>query len=562
MRKLASLPLFLFAISATMAAERPRVFAITGARVIAAPGQVIEGGTIILRDGLIQAVGKGIAAPPDAYTIDATGRTVTAGFIDACTDLGQKKSEGPPAPGGPGGAPGGGAPAASRETPPGPVHPISRVRPERKAVDLLVTDAAAFEKHRGMGFTSAVTMPAEGIFRGEAALIDLGAGAPAGNIVKSSAGQVLAFDHGGFGGGYPSSLMGAIATIRQTLLDAQRQAVWTARYQADPVGMPRPEYLEAFGPLEDVAAGRTPAIFDVKDAADVLRAVEIAREFSLHAMIVGSGAESVEPGSVGALKKSGFPVILPLAYPDKPKVDDPDEALNVTLDDLERYDAAPGNPARLGEAGVVFALGTCRLPSAGDFPANLRKAIGRGLTSGAALAALTTAPARFFGVEKSLGTLEPGKIANLVVFDGAPADGEGVFAEKSKPVQVFVDGVKFDIEQRKSKGDPNAKVDPRGTWSVVLTFGSRTVNRTWTIKGKTGDYTGTAETQAGVVDFVSVKLAGNEMTVVLPAQGSRPSQEVVVVIEGESFEGSGESGGGMSFSVKASRTAGPEGGAQ
>src|SRR5678816_3139113 len=145
MRKIAVLALSLF-VGGNALAEKPRVFAITGARVVIAPGQVLDGGTVVLRDGLIEAVGKGVTPPADAWVIDGSGKTITAGFIDACADIGQKKTETP------GGA-GQQAPAPQRETPPGPVHPISRIHAERKAVDLLVVDAAAFEKHRGIGFT-------------------------------------------------------------------------------------------------------------------------------------------------------------------------------------------------------------------------------------------------------------------------------------------------------------------------------------------------------------------------------------------------------------------------
>jgi len=558
MKKLLILLLALLAPAAPARAERPRVYALTGARIMTAPGQVIDSGTIVLRDGLIESVGKQVSPPADAWVIDANGRTVTAGFIDACTDLGQKKPE---TGGGGGGGGTGGRQAEPRETPPGPNHPIARIHPERRAVDLLQIDATTFDKHRAMGFTSAVTMPGDGLFRGQAAVIDLNAGPPSSSIVRADAGQMLGFDYGGFGQGYPTSLMGAIAAIRQTLLDAQRETVWRTRYESDPTGLARPEFLEAFAPLEALAAGRTQAIFDVKDRGNITRAIAISREFILKAILIGSGGESVEQGAISALKRSGYPVILPLAFPDKPKVEDPDEALNVTFQDLEAWDAAPANPAKLQEAGIPIALGTCRLPAPGDFPGNLRKAIGRGLTEQAALAALTTAPAKFFGLEKSLGTLEAGKIANLVVFADAPAGGEGVFAEKSKPVQVFVDGVKYEIEQKKSKGDPNAKVDPRGTWSVVYTIGGRTLNRTWTLKGHEGSWSGSAETQAGVVDFVSVKLAGNELTVVLPPSGGRGSQEIVVVITGDTLEGSAELSSGGSFPVKGNRTSGPEGGA-
>ena len=558
MKKLAILLLTMLASGLSARAERPRVYALTGARIITAPGQAIDSGTIVLRDGLIESVGKEVKPPADASILDATGKTVTAGFIDACTDIGQKKAEATvaaqPGPAGP--------PAPAREPRPGAVHPIARVHPEKDVVDTLLIDAALFEKHRAMGFTTAVTMPGEGILRGSAAVIDLGAEPLSGAVVRAKVGQVIGFDYSGAIRSYPDSLMGVIATIRQALLDAQREAIWSARYQANPAGMQRPDYLGAYGALAQVTSGRTPAIFDAEDPGNVQRAINISKEFALNAMIIGSGAESVERGAVSALKKAGYPLLLPLDFPDKPKVKDPDEALNVTLQDLEKWEAAPANPARLQDAGVGFALGTCRLDTPADFTTRLRQAIDKGLTAQTALAALTTAPAKYFGLDQSLGTLEAGKIANLVVFEGAAADGAGVFGEKSKPSQVFVDGVKFDIEKKKSKGDPDAVVDPRGTWSVTYTFGSRTINRAWTITGDKGDYSGTTETASGTVDFISIKLEGNELTVRVPGQGGRGDQEIVVVITGDTFEGSGESSSGGSFPVKGTRTVNPQGGAR
>ncbi len=537
-------------------AERPRVYVLTGARVIVAPGQIISSGTVVLRDGLIESVGSDIKVPADAYLIDAAGKTITAGFFDACTDIGQRRAE-------TGGAQatGGGAGAASREAPAGAQHPLSRVRPERSVVDALSIDAGAFEKHRQMGFTSALTIPSEGIFRGEAALINLGSGAAAAMIVRPSVAQVVSLESGGFGQGYPSSLMGAIATVRQTFLDAGRQAVWSSRWEANPAGVQRPEYLSAWPALAAAAEGKTPVLFDVRDAAGLERVLAISREFSLSSMILASGDEGMRRGALDTLKQAQRPVILPLAYPEKPKVENADEALNVSLQDLERWDAAPENPAKLAQAGITFALGTCRLSSASEFPANLRKAIERGLPAEVALAALTTTPAKMLGVEKSLGSLERGRIANLVVWDGDTGSPDGVFQEKIKPVIVFVDGNRFDIEQKKSKGDPSAKVDPRGSWSISYTIMGRPVTRTWTITGSEGAWGGTTETQRGVVAFSSVKLVGNEMTVVIPGDGSRPSQELVVVITGETLEGSGEfagQSGTVTYTIKGTRTSGPE----
>jgi hypothetical protein len=123
-----------------------------------------------------------------------------------------------------------------------------------------------------------------------------------------------------------------------------------------------------------------------------------------------------------------------------------------------------------------------------------------------------------------------------------------------------VDGVPYDIEvKEKPKGDPSAVVDPRGEWSVAFEMGGRTVQRTWTITGERGAYGGTAETQAGTVEFDSVKLEGNVLTVVFPARGDRPASEVTVIIEGDGFEGVAEFGP-RSVPLAGTRTSGPGGG--
>jgi hypothetical protein len=539
-------------LAATWAlAERPRVYAITDARIITSPGHVIEEGTIVLRDGLIEAVGKDVKAPPDAVIIDGKGKTVHAGFIDACSDVGLRKTEGgaPPSAGGGagGGRPGGGTPPP----PPGAVHPISRFHAERRVLDDLGPNDRDLERHRGMGFTAALTVPSDGIFRGTSALITLGNRPVPESVVRAAVAQHVAFERGSFAQGYPTSLMGSIAAIRQGLEDAKQHDVWMARYEADPRGMKRPDLLAAWAPLSLAASGKVPVVFDTDNPSNTLRALSLARELDLDAIVVGSGADYE---ILDAIKASGRPVILPMSFPEKPEVDDADEALDTETLALERYLGARSDAGKLAAAGVPLAIGTCRLKNMADFPANLRKSIEAGLTADAALAALTTTPAKLFGVEKSMGTLETGKAADVVLLDGE------IFGEKTKAVRVFVDGIEYAIEEKKPKGDPNAKVDPRGTWSVTFDVGGRTIARTWTIGGTPGAFEGTAETREGTVSFTSIRLAGNEMTLVLPSPRGGGSQEITVIVTSESFEGSGEFPGGQSFTVKGTRTSGPQGG--
>jgi imidazolonepropionase-like amidohydrolase len=550
-RRLLPVLLVLSCLSGLGAAERPRIYAITNATVVPEPGRRIESGTVVMRDGLIEAVGADVVVPSDAVEIDGEGRWVYPGLIDADSGLGllsAPESAGGPAP-----------PSGERrraEEPPGAVHPVSRIRPETKTRDLLVPFSGErrrdVERIRNLGFTIVLTRPESGILRGSSAAILLSEERPvAETIVRDGVAQHAAFERGRFGQGYPTSLMGAVAAIRQALLDASRYAEWSARYEADPLGMSRPELHTAYLALAPVLAGRQQLIFHTDDPRDTLLAHRLGREFGLQLAISTSSHEWEVAQQLAASERT---LIVSVAFPDKPKVKEDDEALEVSRDAMRRFLEAPSGPARLHEAGVSFALTMRGLKNTADFPKQMRKIIEAGLDEEVALAALTTVPAGLLGIDRVTGTLGPGKIANVLVADGP------LFGEETKLRHVFVDGVEYEIEvKEKPKGDPNAVVDPRGEWSVVFEVGGRTIQRSWTIGGETGDYDGTAETGSGTVTFDSVDLEGNAMTVVFPGREGRPSMEVTVIIEGDSFEGVAEFGP-RSATISGTRTTGPQGG--
>lgn len=536
-------------------AARPRIYAITHATVITSPGRSIEDATVVLRDGLIESVGASVRVPPDAVEIDATGRFVYPGLIDVDSSLARKSPTGRGGGGGnvPGG--GGGAPAARS----GAVHPLTGIHPESLVRDQLLPftgdDAKKdLARMRDMGFTAVLVTPDSGILCGRSAAILLAED-------RTVAEMILADDvaqHASFArerdgrGGYPGSLMGVVAAMRQAFLDASRYATWSARYRSDPAGLSRPPGHASFEALMPLLDQRQILIAGAPDPDDALLADRLAREFDLRLVIGGSGHEWEIADQIAA---TGRTLIMPVGFPEKPDVNDEDEALAVSLRVLRRYADAAAGPGVLHAAGVRFALSLNSLKNLADFPKNMSKIVEAGLPANTALAALTTVPAELMGLSRSLGTLESGKIANLFVTDGP------LFAEDTKVRRVFVDGIPHEIEvKQKPKGDPNAVVDPRGEWSVVLDMGARTVQRTWSIsgeKGEPGTYRGTAETGRGTVDFESIELAGNVLTVVLP--GRRGSQEITVIVEGETFEGTAEMGP-STVTVKGSRTRGPDGG--
>jgi imidazolonepropionase-like amidohydrolase len=522
-------------------------YAITGATVIVRPGTAIESATVVIRDGLIEAVGAEVAAPADARVIDGTDMTVYAGWIDAYSTIALRQQAAPQPQQRPGGG-GGQAPAQEPEV--GTGHPITRIHPEYSVTEDLIADDSDIESHREAGFTAALVVPQDGIYRGGSALIALREGSPRDLVIDADVAQVVSFQSGRFGGGYPGSLIGVLATFRQVLLDAQRWATWQDRYEQSPAGIQRPPQVDAYPALMPVLAGERPVLFEASNNRMTERALRLAQEFAILPIIKGNGAEY---DATFLFTDAGAPVIVPVDYPKEPGVDDPDAAVDVTLETLRRWDQAAGNAAALESAGISFAF-TADGVGPGSFAENVRKAIEAGLSEDVALAAVTTKPAEILGVEAILGTVEAGKIANVVVATGAP------FGEDSEVRHVFVDGHHSEIEARPARGggrggdESEEPVDPRGTW-LVTSSGEFQMEMTWTITGSPGSYDGTVSSDMGVMSFDRVRLRGASMS----ANISMEMGEIFfdVFIEGDELSGSMAMGDMMTMDITGKRTSGP-----
>ncbi|HEY2955750.1 MAG TPA: amidohydrolase family protein [Candidatus Eisenbacteria bacterium] len=420
-------------------AGAPRVHAIVGARIVVAPGRVIEHGTIVMRDGLVAAVGANVAVPPDARIWPGDSLTVYPGLIDAFVTPSEPAAS--PAGAGPGRAP---APAASR----GAAHELAAVQPETRMVESLPLPREQVETLRAAGFTVAQVAPRRGIVRGQSAVIGLGDGAPNQNVLAADAAQVIALEP--VRQGYPGSLMGAIAVIRQAFLDARWYRDVRQAYAKAPQGKPRPETNASWEALQPVVAGSQPALFVADDMLEVLRAARIAREAEVRAQVVGGGDEYKRVREIAA---AGVALVEPVNFPDPPDVSDPDDALDVPVEELRHWQAAPGNPGELAKAGVAFALTSNGLKEVKKFRAAVAKSIARGWKGDDALAAVTTVPARLLGLETRLGTLDPGKVANLTVTHGE------LFSEGGKVREVWVDGNRYEAFERDDHG-------MKGSWSL------------------------------------------------------------------------------------------------
>lgn len=412
----------------------PETYAIINARIVPGSGPAIDRGTVVIRDGLIAAVGANVAAPADARVFDGSGLTVYPGLVDAFGSMGMPEPESPNGGGRAGGAGNAPAPNASGVQPGADADHPWGITPEVLAVNLMQVDEHTFDGPRSAGITTALSAPNAGYLRGRAALVDLSDENLADAVVKSSAAMTMAFARGGRGGGggfgrggYPGSLMGIFAAFRQEVLDAQRYGTWTAMYARNPRGVARPAMDAGLDAMQPVVSGQMPIVFEANSAREIDRAVKLAREFKLKAVIAG-GEEADQ--CIPELKAAGIPVLLSLDFPVRAASDTGPQLLRT----LEERVNAPKVAGRLAAAGIPFAFSSGGITHWPDFLGNASKAVSEGLSADAALRALTSTPAQLFGVDQQLGSIEPGKIANLTITRG------GLFEPGVKVETLFIDG--------------------------------------------------------------------------------------------------------------------------
>ncbi|HSK21303.1 MAG TPA: amidohydrolase family protein [Longimicrobiales bacterium] len=427
----------------------PGVHAFTGARIVVSPGRVLDNATLVVRNGVIEAVGTGVEVPADARVWSMAGRTLYAGFIDAHGDL--EIDAAPP----------------EGERDPGPVHWNPQVRADFSAAGDFRDDADRRSALRSQGFTTAHAVPRLGIFRGRTAVVSLGDGPARERVLRPAVGHSLSLSGSReLGGSYPNSPMGAIALVRQTLLDADWYIrVWDT-YRRAPRGLQPPETNAALASLDGVVQRDEPLIVETRSEEEILRARAIAEEFPVTLWLRGSGEEY---RILDVLARMTVPLVLPLDFPDAPDVESPEEALDADLDELRHWYLAPENPGRVAAAGVQFALTADALDDVDDFLPNLRTAVERGLSRDAALASLTVTPARMLDIASTHGTLEAGKLANIVITNG------DLFDDDTEVRDVWVQGERYVI-------NPDPAVDPRGEWIIASSDDAR-LNGRLTVTG-------------------------------------------------------------------------------
>ena len=406
-------------------------FALVGGTIHAQPGAEPFEGTVYIEEGRITLIDPtGGEAPSGFATIDVSGLHLYPAFVEAYYEVDV------PMPGTPG-APG--------------LHWSSLVTPQRSALDAPWPDSGARQGLRKLGFGAAGIAPRSGIFRGSNAVVSLAepdddASGHRPLVLREAVGQVLAFDSAGWGSReYPTSQMGSIALVRQTMLDAQ----WQAKQDDAP--------RNALTPLED---GNVSLWFDVPGELEAIRASMMAREFDRAAVVVGTGTEYQRLDALEREAGEGdLTLVVPLRFPKAPSVKSVADTETIDLNTLMEWEQAPTNPRRVQQAGFDIILTSSKIPSGiggrNGFHGLLRKAIEHGLSETDALAALTTRPAALLGVGQDVGTIESGKLGNIIVATGP------IFDAKTKILDVWIEGRRHEIGQPKAES-------LEGDWELTL----------------------------------------------------------------------------------------------
>jgi imidazolonepropionase-like amidohydrolase len=531
-------------------AEEPRYFAIRHARIVPVSGPEIKSGTVVMAKGLITAVGENVEIPPEAWVIEGKGLTVYPGFINALSDVGL----GPPAPATPGPIGGGGGPARGQAPPPQTVSRGPEDRPSStpwvNAADALKLDDKRIETWRNAGFTSTLAAPTTGIFPGEGALINLAGERPEQMVVTAPSALVVTLQPLRGFANFPDSLMGVISYVRQVFLDANWYNQSEATYRAHPAGVERPPYDRTEIAVNAALEVGCPVLLPGNTAQEMHRALVLADRLGTRAIIYG-GQQGYEDAAELATAK--VPLLVNLKWPEKEKDADPEaeEPLRV----LRFRDRAPSSPAALAKAGVTFAFYFEGAGAPKDALKNAKKAIDTGLPADAALRALTLNAAQILGVGDRLGSIEPGKIANLIVTDGDP------FNEKTKVKMTFVDGRRYEVrEPGRPTAPPTVKLmgnyklsltAPHGIEEVTVDLSMATDG---TLSGSLTGISGTVFGSAGTLSIRDGWVSGNQFSFTVTVQVSGAPMDVIFsgTMEGEQTKGTA-SGGGESADFTGSR---------
>lgn len=493
----------------------PQTHVLADVRIVPAPGEVIESGHVVIRRGIIEAVGRDVDIPADARihrferSDDQDPVTIYPGLIEPHWAIDTAPDEGPDD----------GAPKA-----PAGRHPL--IRPDAK-IAAAHWPEDRIEALRRAGFTTAVLAPSHGLLRGSGVVANLGDGGLSHNVIDPEFGQFASFDERMGRRQFPSSLMGAVALVRQTFSDAEWQTQARAAWALNPA-QPRPQWFEGLDELGSAINGGTPMVFDSADLLDTLRILELVQFDEARLAIVGHGHEYQRLDAIQG--RDDVIHIVPLDFPTTPDVKDETDR-NVSLEALRHWHRAPDNPHILHQSGLPMLLSSHGMGQPTDFLNNLAKAVDRGLDADVALAMVTTEPADWLALGDRAGQIAPGMMANLLVVEGE------LITEEPAISDVWIDGQRFEL----ASIEPPS-VDPVGTWALTLGMGAMgDVDAQLVLTGTPTDLGGTLTVMGNDSPLNDARVSDDQVTARLDSSrfGGSGTITLKLTIDGDAARGNG-----------------------
>lgn len=489
-------------------------WAITGAKIVTMAGPPIESGTIVVRDGLIEALGGAeTVVPGDAEVIDGTGLVVSPALIDALSDgvlkMPERKSPG--------------RKEASEYT------DVERgITPGYHAWKYIQLGKATLSKHHAAGIAAVQAMPTHGVIPGQASVFCMSGEDSREALLRRDSALGLTFSSGP---GYPNSLIGVMAFLRQEMMDASYYAMHSRRWEEDPVGLRRPVFFERRELLHRAADGEQSVIFVCSNQNDIRRALGLGEELGLDVIIADQGGEAFR--MIDEIKAQGARILTSVTFKA------PGSAVWSQMTDADREKAEkelyPGNAKTLADADVSFAFASLGSGGPKELVENVKKAVEAGLSPERAVRAMTIDSANLLGVDEVLGTLEHGKIANLVISEGE------LFTDEAKIKFVFADGRRFEVKDPKLAEGDAPTVNVSGKWEIKMEGGMAAGQTSVvTFAQEEASLSGSVMMMERQIEFSDGTVAGNEIAFEMALSFGSRSFDLFFTgaVEGDTMRGS------------------------
>lgn len=499
--------------------------AIENATIIPRPGETLDKGTVLIEDGVILAVGQNVSIPPGARIVKADSMYLYPGFILGSSHAGIKAEE------------------EKQERnqqvkdPGNPPNELAGITPYRKVYQMFDAGESSIKNWREAGFTVANTMPKGGMLPGTSSVILLG-GSKENHIIKDETGFYSTLDAARRI--YPATILGVMAKYRDLFRSAKQAMEYSEVYKNDPSGRQRPNkdvVLEAFYP---VIKKDMPVYFKAEELLEAQRAMVLEKDLDFNLVLteLKQGWDLMDE-----IKSTGTSVQFSLDMPewkeekkDSSKTEEISEEKKMLQNRREEFlKKYYGQMAEFSKANIQFSFSGINVKPQ-DIQKHLQKIVEQGLSADHALAALTTVPASQFGLEGSIGTVEKGKMANLVI------SNKPYFEKDSKIKYVMVEGILYEYDlKEKKEASPEVMDIVSGEWSFSTETPGGTMTGNIVIKKDGDSFSGTIynDITAQENELKNIQISGNNLSFNFDVQYQGQNLNLLANLEisGETYQG-------------------------